>query len=547
MAYLRKGHMDEAVLKFNKIIDINSDYIPAYLNLAKINTAVKKPGVAAFLYKAALKVNPDAVDARLGLGNSYALMGNYPDSISEFESVIKKYPKNLNAHISLAKTCLASNNNDKALEAVTNALSVEPDNPIARYLMAKIYVEDNKIQQAILQLKRILPDNPKILNLYELGVFYIDIEEYDNAILIYKQGVGNFPGNYLLWCNLAVAYLMNKDFESAKDACEKAIEINQDSNIPNSCMSYIYMATGEYGKARQHFEGNANIRVVLKNMYFDLFELCNQRNEVAGNISHHLARALVYTNYRWSDRALQEFDEATKILPTTAIAYYAQVDILMLIGEEDKAIEVCKKIVELEPKNPAFKNKLAGIYRRKGKVEDALAQYRHAISVAPNNVAAHLGIGILLEAKGLLDESANAYNKVIELDPKSKVAFNNLAWLYALKMDEKEKALKLAKSAKALDPKNPAIIDTLGWIYYLDAKYDKAVTLLRAAVRNATWNPTVRYHLGMAYYKKGLQREAISEMQRALKVSNTFPEAEEAKTIIEKIIVSRIKDTDKGL
>ncbi|MHC4269220.1 MAG: tetratricopeptide repeat protein, partial [Planctomycetota bacterium] len=208
------------------------------------------------------------------------------------------------------------------------------------------------------------------------------------------------------------------------------------------------------------------------------------------------------------------------------------------------------------PKNPTFYNKLAGIYQRKGEIDDALTQYRKAISIAPDDVTANLGVGILLEIKGLLDESVKVYQKVIELDADSKIAYNknvwmaynNLALIYATKMKNKmDEAVKLAERANELVPDNPAVNDTLGWIYYLDAKYDKAASLLRIAVRDETWNPTIRYHLGMVYYKKGLQREAITEMERALKISNTFPEAEEAEEVIEKIMLSRINDLDNRL
>jgi hypothetical protein len=44
----------------------------------------------------------------------------------------------------------------------------------------------------------------------------------------------------------------------------------------------------------------------------------------------------------------------------------------------------------------------------------------------------------------------------------------------------------------------------------------------------------------MVYYKRGLQRRALTEMERALKVNRTFPEADEAREIIEKIISDRI-------
>jgi tetratricopeptide (TPR) repeat protein len=175
-----------------------------------------------------------------------------------------------------------------------------------------------------------------------------------------------------------------------------------------------------------------------------------------------------------------------------------------------------------------------------------LVQYRKTISIDQNNFTAYLNMGVILESKDLLEESIDAYKKAIELNPTSPVAYNNLAWLYSSRMQNKmEEALELAKKAKEILPNNPAIIDTLGWIYYLGGMYNKALSELRAAARSATWNPTIRYHLGMAYYKKGRQREALAELERALKISNTFPEAEEAKALIEEIIISRIRGTGK--
>ncbi len=157
-------------------------------------------------------------------------------------------------------------------------------------------------------------------------------------------------------------------------------------------------------------------------------------------------------------------------------------------------------------------------------------------------------MGMLLDLKDMLNESINSYKKVIELDPSSIAAHNNLAWLYASRMQDKlEDALKLAEKAKELAPNSPAVIDTLGWIYYLNGLYDKAASELETAVKGATWNPTIRYHLGMAYYKKGLQREALAEMERVLKISTTFPEAEDARELIEKIIINRIKGTESNI
>lgn len=554
MAFLRKGQINKAMIEFNRIIEINPDFIPAYLNLAKINIANKRPGIAVLLYRAALKVDTDSIDAHLGLGNSYALMGKHSEAITEFEIVLKKYPENINAYISLATVYMNLNKIVKSQEVITNGLNTEPDNPMARYVLAKIFVKKNQIQEAIIELKRVLPDNQKILNLYELGAFYIDIQEYDNAVLTYKQGVEHFPVNYLMWCNLAIAYQLNKEFKNANEACNKAIEIKPDNIIPNLCKVYSYLANGKYIAAKQHMRLMVNIDDTEKEMYLDLLELCILNKEVADKVSYHLARSLVFNNYRWSDRVLQEYDEVIKIAPTNTAAYNAQVDTLILTKEYDKAIMLFNKLIELKPEKPAFYYKLAGIHRRKGDLDEALTQYRNMTRIAPDDITAHLEIGILLEIKGMLEESVKAYQKVIELDSTSKVinnkniwkAYNNLASIYASKKaDRMDEALKLVEKAKELVPDNLYVNDTLGWIFYMNAEYDKAVSLLRAAIRNAAWNPTIRYHLGMAYYKKGFQIEAMAELQRALRISNTFPDAEKAKEVINKIMLSKKNGTGK--
>ncbi len=120
-------------------------------------------------------------------------------------------------------------------------------------------------------------------------------------------------------------------------------------------------------------------------------------------------------------------------------------------------------------------------------------------------------------------------------------ACNNLSWIYASRKQGKLKeALQLAEKAKRIAPNSPAVSDTLGWIYYLSGLYDEATTELEVAVKGAMWNPTIHYHLGMVYYKKGFQRKTMIEMQRALKINRTFPEADEAREMIDKIIADRI-------
>ncbi len=548
---LRKnGESESIVLKklleaedlCSELIKKDPKFINSYVLLGEIHLKRGLIDKAIDDYKRLLSVYNRFVNGHVTLARLYLNKGELDLAEKECNLVLTQIePDNLQAMLLLSTIHVQKKKYDEAIVSLKQILEKKPDHFKALQMLCSGYIEKEEIQKAILLLEQALPDNPKELSLYTLGTLYIDTENYDKAILTYKQGIENFPENHLLWCNLAVAYQLNKDFENAKDACEKAIAIATDNVIPNLCMVYISLANGEYENAKRHIEGMTRIKDILKNMYFDLIELCSQKKEVSEKVSYHLARILIYTNYKWFDRVLQECSDITKIIPGNMVAYNIQGYNFIRNKEFDKAIKFFNKMIELEPENPAFYISLAKIYTLKGEIDNTITHYRQAISADPDNVYAHMKIGVFLEAKGLLDESADAYKKVIELAPEFAPSYNNLALLYALKMNDIDIALKMAKRAKELDPNNPSISDTLGWIYYLDAKYDKALPLLKDAVQEAVWNPTIRYHLGMAYYKKGLQREAITEMQNALKINNSFPEAEEAKKQIDEITASWTK------
>jgi predicted Zn-dependent protease len=98
-----------------------------------------------------------------------------------------------------------------------------------------------------------------------------------------------------------------------------------------------------------------------------------------------------------------------------------------------------------------------------------------------------------------------------------------------------DEALAYAEDALAQQGDNPYIADTLGWIYYKKNAHIKAVSLLGEAVKKLPENPVVRYHLGMALFKKGEPNNAKKTLEFALKMSPTFPGAEEARTTLESL------------
>jgi Flp pilus assembly protein TadD len=76
--------------------------------------------------------------------------------------------------------------------------------------------------------------------------------------------------------------------------------------------------------------------------------------------------------------------------------------------------------------------------------------------------------------------------------------------------------------------------DTLGWVYYRKNVYTRAIVYLKEAADKLPDQATVRYHLGMAYYKNGQVEQAKKELNRALQLDPNLPGAAEVKEILQK-------------
>jgi tetratricopeptide (TPR) repeat protein len=75
-------------------------------------------------------------------------------------------------------------------------------------------------------------------------------------------------------------------------------------------------------------------------------------------------------------------------------------------------------------------------------------------------------------------------------------------------------------------------MDTLGWVYYKKGLYDSAIGEFKSSLSKTAGNPTVIYHLGLAYHQKGESDKARSELKRALELSGSFDGAEHARALL---------------
>jgi Flp pilus assembly protein TadD len=75
-------------------------------------------------------------------------------------------------------------------------------------------------------------------------------------------------------------------------------------------------------------------------------------------------------------------------------------------------------------------------------------------------------------------------------------------------------------------------LDTLGWVRFKMGQQEDALRLMKDAVAKAPEDPTLNYHLGMAFYQFGKRAEARTYLSKALKSTEAFQGRQEAEQVL---------------
>ena len=190
-------------------------------------------------------------------------------------------------------------------------------------------------------------------------------------------------------------------------------------------------------------------------------------------------------------------------------------------------------------------------------LEETIGCYRTALALRPAASAAHINLGIALqaknqldeaiaeyqqghrtrpqasrsptttsashcEAKNQLDEAIAEYRKAIELDPKYAVAHNNLGNALRAK-NQLDEAIAEYRKAIELDPKLALAHNNLGIALQAKNQLDEAIAEYRKAIeldpKLRTWPTTTSAY---ALQAKNQLDEAIAEFHKAIELDPKF-------------------------
>ena len=426
----------------------------------------------------ALEVNPGFLPAEYALAEIDKRQGRLGDARQRYLGILNHKPDDIRAMLELTELALREEKTGEAIDRLERIRRLRPDMKHPQLVLARLYFQEDKNDQARRIIDELMAKHPNDLALLEfsgrIAMTQGEVKRAQSAFLR-MAGLSQTPGQLV-----RIAHLQN----SVRDP------VGADQSLKRA-----HLIDGKYLVAPL-----ARVRLAL------------QQGDVAG--------ARVLANY------------LRDVYPQSRESALARGDIRLSQGDYAGAIQVFEAALKKDA-NTELTLKLAESHRRAGDEATALAILQQWEEVQPTNVQLLAALGEHYARAGQRKRAIEYYQRCLTQEPDNAAVANNMAILY--QDIDIDKALVYARQAYVLAPQSPAVLDTYGWMLVEHGDAGKAVKLLRLARDRLPAQPTIRYHLGEAYYRVNRQADAIHELQAALGLDRNFPEATQARELLARL------------
>ncbi len=205
------------------------------------------------------------------------------------------------------------------------------------------------------------------------------------------------------------------------------------------------------------------------------------------------------------------------------VACYNMGEILLVKGNQDDSTVEFRKALEIKPDYVAALNNLGGNLAAKGAYKEAIAKYRKALEIDPTYAIAHFNLGYALAAEGQTDEAMIQYRKALEIKPDYANAHFGLGTAFFAQGKWEESVIQLRKGLE-IKPDFPEARHSLVKALLRKGDFDEAMACLEKTTPShdplAGWNS-----LGDGFLEKASFPEAIVCYQRALNMDSRCVDA----------------------
>ena len=442
-----------------------------------------------------------------------------------------------------------------ALAATDRALAIDPAHEASRLARAELLIEaaakgEGDGDEGRRIIDEVLEANPSsVLGMFSKAKMLMADREYEEAAALARRVVEERPtaSAHLL---LGTAYQRTNQFDLAREELIRALQLDATRVSARRRLALIYLRNGNFELAAQEARrglsnsaGDPQLQLLLADA------LIGQRNQSGAR------------------EALEALEPESSELAAPYRIRAAQ--LLLRLGETERATEIAKDVVAKDPTNAAALTVLLGIQARSGNPQETLPALNAAIEADPKNGdlyrvrgqfylgfrrqqdgaprfpnearadllqalelndqdgEAHVLLGQLREAMGNTEQALESYARAIELNPRHGEAYLRAGTVYE-RTDRAEEAIRNYTSLVQLgdgggvpERQLGVAMNNLAWLLAEKENagpndLDRALELAQSAKELLPADPNVSDTLGWVMYKRRVHGAAISLFREAI-------------------------------
>ncbi|MBW7908134.1 MAG: tetratricopeptide repeat protein [Kiritimatiellae bacterium] len=177
------------------------------VNSVASNRDAERASAEEDILRRAIDLAPDLTEAHRELARLLERKKDYEGAEAEWRAVLSRSPDSVAARVRLAAVFLAGGQPANALEMARWALEDEPYSNESHAIAAAALSELQRPREAIVHLRRLVAiDRDDLAAQNNLGVAYLTIADYREALLVFQEVLRRDAGNSVAFYNLAVCY-----------------------------------------------------------------------------------------------------------------------------------------------------------------------------------------------------------------------------------------------------------------------------------------------------------------------------------------------------
>ena len=452
-------------------------------------------------FEQAAAIVPREAVVRTSLGLARLSQGERDKGLSELQLATELDPTSARAGFALVQAQLADKQYDKALAAADALVRQQPDNAELRNLRGGVCAAKGDLACARAEFDKALALQPSyfapVANLAELDVH---AQKPEAARARFTAFLDKQPKNFGAMAALADLAALQGKQEEATGWLEKAAAANPDSLVATLRLGKQYMRAGQPQKAL----------ILARKAQTD--------NAANPELLDLLGQSQVAT--KDAEGALETYSKLASVVPKSALAQLRLAGVHTLLQKPDEASADLRRAVELAPDQPEARMAQVELAMSAGQPDAALGYARETQKRPRLQMLGYSLEGDIQVARKKPGLAQAAYQKAYAVTPTPQLL---VKIAHAMKQGGKE-----AEADKALAqwhksyPEEPVVA-----MYLVDARlaardYKGAIALLQTVLKSQPNNAMALNNLAWAYQQEKDPR-ALATAEQALKLTGDNP------------------------